>query len=150
MSKKTIIFLCLLILSPIIIYFLWPSDENRIKKLFREGAKAVQEENLDEVMSKVSFNYSDDHSMTYLTIKDGMKKVFQQMDSISVEYEIKNIEIRDKAALVELDLRVVASFGQDTGYVLGDIDKPAHMTFYLDKERGKWLVGKTKGIRLYF
>ncbi len=150
MSKKTIIFLCLLILSPIIIYFLWPSDENRIKKLFREGAKAVQEENLDEVMSKVSFNYSDDHSMTYLIIKDGMKKVFQQMDSISVEYEIKNIEIRDKAALVELDLRVVASFGQDTGYVLGDIDKPAHMTFYLDKERGKWLVGKTKGIRLYF
>lgn len=150
MSKKTIVFLSLLILSPIIIYFLWPSDENRIKKLFREGAKAVHEEKLDDVMSKVSFNYSDDHSMTYLLIKDGMKKVFQQMDNISVEYEIKKIEIKDKTSVAELDIRVIASSGQDTGYILGDIDNPAHMTFYLDKERGKWLVGKTKGIRLYF
>lgn len=150
MSKKNIIFLSVLIISPIIIYFLWPSDENRIKKLFREGAKAVQEEKLDDVMSKVSFNYTDEHGLTYLLIKDGMKRAFQQMDNLSVEYEIKKIDIKDKTALVELDLRVIASSGQDTGYVLGDIDKPAHMTFYLDKERGKWLVGKTKGIRFYF
>jgi len=150
MSKKTVIFLSILIISPLIIYFLWPSDENRIKKLFREGAKAVQEEKLDDVMSKVSFNYTDEHGVTYLLIKDSIKKVFQQMDNISVEYEIKKIDIKDKTALAELDIRVIASFGQDTGYVLGDIDKPAQLTFYLEKERGKWLVGKTKGIRLYF
>ncbi|MDP2158594.1 MAG: hypothetical protein Q8K68_12905 [Nitrospirota bacterium] len=51
MSRKTIILLVLLIISPVIVYLLWPSDESRIKKLFREGTKAVQQEKLDEVMA---------------------------------------------------------------------------------------------------
>ena len=60
MSKKTVISLAILILAPLIIYFLWPSDENRIKKLFREGAQAIEQEKIDDVMSLVSFNYTDD------------------------------------------------------------------------------------------
>jgi hypothetical protein len=64
MSKKTVMSLAVLILSPLIIYFLWPSDESRIKKLFREGAKAIELEKIDDVMSKVSFNYTDDHGLT--------------------------------------------------------------------------------------
>ena len=69
MSKKSIILIFILILSPIIIYFLWPSDESRIKKLIKEGAAAVEKEEIDNVMSKVSFNYQDDRGMTYILIK---------------------------------------------------------------------------------
>ena len=59
MSRKTIVSLGLLILSPVIVYLLWPSDEAKIKKLFRDGAKAREQEKIDDVMSKVSFNYTD-------------------------------------------------------------------------------------------
>jgi hypothetical protein len=51
MNRKTIMAFSVLIFSPILIYFLWPPDENRIKKLFREGAKAIEKEKLEGVLS---------------------------------------------------------------------------------------------------
>lgn len=150
MSKKTFILLFLLIISPIIIYFLWPSDASRIKKLFREGAKAVETEKIDDVMSKVSFNYTDEYGMTYLYMRKGLERVFSQMDGITIEYQIKNIKITDKTAAAELEIRVVASLGNDTGYIIGDAAKPVLMTFSLEKERTKWLVAGTKGLPFNF
>lgn len=150
MSKKTVICLAILILAPLIIYFLWPSDENRIKKLFREGAQAIEQEKVDDVMSLVSFNYTDDKGLAYITIKEGMGRVFQQMSGIKIDYEIKNITIKDNTASVDLDIRVIASHGQDTGYAVGDAAKPAHMKFFLEKERAKWLVNRTEGLPFVF
>ena len=150
MSKKTVISLAILILFPLIIYFLWPSDESRIRKLFREGAHAIEQEKTDDVMSWVSFNYRDDQGFAYITIKEGMGRVFQQMSGIKIDYEIKNMTIKDRTATADLYIRVTASYGQDTGYVLGDAAKPAHMKFFLEKERAKWLVNRTEGLPVVF
>jgi len=150
MSRKTIIFLVILTISPVLIYFLWPSDESRIRKLFGEGARAVEQEQIDEVMAKVSFNYTDEYGLTYLFIKEGMTKLFRDMNNIKIEYEITRIEIKDKAAMAELDVRVLATHGSDTGYIAGDLSKPFHMKFSLEKERTAWLVTKTEGLPLNF
>jgi hypothetical protein len=150
MSRKTIISLALLILSPVIIYFLWPTDESRIRKLFREGAAAVEQEKLDDVMSKVSFSYTDKQGLAYITIKEGMRRVFQQMSGIKIEYEIKNISVKGATAAADLDLRVIASYGTDTGYVIGDAAEPGHVKFFLEKERAAWLVAGTEGLHPAF
>lgn len=150
MSKKTIILLSFLIISPVIIYFLWPSDTSRIKKLFREGAKAIETEKIDDVMSKVSFNYTDEYGMTYLYMRKGMERVFSQMEGIDIEYEIKEIRVTDKTASAELEIRVIASIGNDTGYIIGDLAKPVLMTFSLDKDRTTWLVTGAKGLPFNF
>ena len=146
MSRKAIVLLTILVILPVIIYLLWPSDESRIKKLFREGAKAIEQEKIDEVMAKVSFNYADEYGLTYLSLKEGMMRVFQRMDGIKVEYEITGVEIKDTLATAELDIRVIASHGNDTGYAVGDTAKPVHVKFSLDKDRTTWLVTKTRGI----
>jgi hypothetical protein len=146
MSKKSLIILFGVFLLPVIIYFLWPSDESRIKKLFKAGSAAIEKEDLETVMSKVSFNYQDDHGLNYLYIKEMMKYVFQQMNDIEVEYENIVIAINDKKATADMDVRVVATIGAGTGYVLGDLPKPAHLKFTLEKERTKWLVIKTEGL----
>ena len=150
MSRRTIIFLVILIISPVIIYLLWPSDESRIKKLFREGAAAIEQEKIDEVMAKVSFNYLDEKGLTYLFIKEGMTRLFQNMDNIKIEYEIIRIGITEKTATAELDIRVLATHGNDTGYIAGDLAKPFHLKFSLEKERTTWLVTKTEGLPLNF
>jgi len=137
-------------MAPVMIYVLWPSDESRIRKLFRQGAEAVEQEKIDGVMAKVSFNYTDEYGFTYLFIKEGMTKLFQGMDNIKIEYEITRIEITEKAAVAELDLRVLATHGSDTGYIAGDLSKPFHMKFSLEKERTTWLVTKTEGLPLHF
>lgn len=150
MSRKSIVFLVILVISPVMIYALWPSDESRIKKLFRAGAGAVEQEKIDEVMAKVSFNYLDDKGVTYLLIKEGMARLFRNMDNIKVEYEITRIEVKEKAAIAELDLRVLATRGNETGYIAGDLSKPFQMKFSLEKERTTWLVTKTEGLPLNF
>ena len=148
MSKKTIVLLFLFILTPIILYFLWPSDESRIKKLFNEGSRAIEKEDLDTVMSKVSFNYSDEYGLTYLYLKESIKSVFKQMSDIKVEYENLNIKVNDKIAKADMDVRIIATIGNDTGYIFGDLPKPVHLKFTLEKERTKWLVTKTEGLPL--
>lgn len=150
MSKKTIILLGVLIIVPILVYALWPSDRSRIKKLFKEGAQAVIEENLEEVMSKVSYHYSDKQGVSYLLLQKGFERSFKQVDNFIIEYEIQNIDIKDKTATVELDLSVIATYGQETGYILGDAGEHRKTVFYLEKERTTWLVIKTEGIQWYY
>jgi len=146
MSRKTIIILCILFFMTLVIYFLWPSDESRIKKLFRDGSQAIEKEDIDAVMSKVSFNYTDEYGLNYLYIKDSLKRVFQQMSDIKIEYENLKITVSEKTAGAEMDVRVAATIGTETGYILGDLPNPVHLTFTLEKERTKWMVTKTGGM----
>jgi hypothetical protein len=150
MSKKTIAFLFILIITPVIIYLIWPSDESRIKKLFKEGSHAIENEDLETVMSKVSFNYRDEHGLTYLYLKELMKTVFKQMDDIKIEYENIKIDVHDETATADMDVLILATKGDTTGYILGDLSEPAHLTFTLEKERTKWLVIKTEGLPFNF
>jgi hypothetical protein len=150
MSKKSILFIAFLVLSPVIIYFLWPSDESRIKKLFREGVKAVESKKTDDIMSKVSFNYTDEHGMSYLVLKQSVERVFSQTTNIMVECELKQMDIKGDSATVGMDIRVIATSGNDTGYFVGDAARSAHMTFTLEKERTKWLVTRTEGLPVGF
>jgi hypothetical protein len=150
MSKKSVILLFLLIISPVLIYFLWPSDESRIKKLIKEGAAAVEKKEVDNVMSKVSFNYQDEQGLTYILIKQILGSQFKALSGIKIEYENLKIEVKEKLATAEFDLRVIATIGNQTGYIIGDLKTPARIKLFLEKERATWLVIKTEGIQASF
>jgi hypothetical protein len=149
-SKKSIAFLLILIVMPLIIYLIWPSDESRIKKLFKEGSRAIEKKDLETVMSKVSFNYRDEYGLTYLYLKQIMESVFKQTDNIRIEYDNVKITVRDDTATTDMDVLILATRGNNTGYILGDLSEPAHLTFTLEKERTKWLVTKTEGLPFNF
>ncbi len=147
MRKKAAYLIVLVIAFSLILYFIFfPSDERRIKKLFKEGSTAVEKEDLDSVMSKVSFHYRDDYGLTYLYLKESMKTVFNQMRDIRIEYENVTLSVEEKTATADMDVRVIATIGSDTGYVMGDLPKPVHLKFTLEKERTKWLIKKTEGL----
>jgi len=146
LNRKSLILISIPFVLAVLIYLLWPSDESRIKKLFKEGSQAIEKEDLDRVMSKLSFNYHDEYGMNYLYIKESMKSVFQQMNDIKIEYENLKIKVNKKNATADMDVRILATIGNDTGYIFGDLAKPVHLTFTLEKERAKWLVTKTEGL----
>lgn len=139
--------MALLLLLIIILagYLLWPTDESRIRKLIKEGAKAAASGDLDGVMAKISFNYRDDHGMTYLYLKETLKRQFQRLSDISIDYEDLNIAVSQNTALADLDVRVIATAGNETGYIIGDIKTPLPLRFTLEKERTKWLIVKAEG-----
>jgi hypothetical protein len=148
MSKKSITLLFVLIIAPMIIYLLWPTEEARIKKLVRQAAHAVEEENIEEVMSKVSYNYQDEYGLSYLLIKKGLQQQFQRYSNLDVDYENLKVEIAEGKgeATASMDLRVVASAGQEMGYVLGG-DGPARFVLRLKKggPLKKWQVVEASG-----
>jgi len=148
MSKKSVILLFLLIISPVLIYFLWPSDEARIKKLIKEGAEAIEKKEIDKVMAKVSFNYQDEKGLTYILIKQILGSQFKALSGIKIEYENLKIEVKEKLATAEFDLLVIATIGNQTGYIIGDLKTPARIKLFLEKERVSWLVIKTEGLSL--
>ena len=150
MSKKSVLALALLILAPLLIYFLWPTDEARIKRLFKEGAKAVEARKVDDVMSKISYSYTDRDGLSYAALKQGMEREFQVMSNIRVEYDITRMEVREKTATAGMDVRVIASYGKDTGYVVGDAARPAHLSFSLEKGPTGWLIDGSEGLRADF
>jgi hypothetical protein len=98
----------------------------------------------------VSFNYRDEYGLTYLYMKELMKSVFQRMSDIKIEYENLMIKVNDKTATADMDVRIIATIGNDTGYILGDLPKPVHLKFTLEKVRTKWLVTKTEGLPFNF
>jgi hypothetical protein len=131
-----------------IIYFLWPTEEARIKKLVRQAAHAIEEENIDDVMSKVSYNYQDEYGLSYLLIKKGLQQQFQRYSNLDVDYENLKVEVAKgkEEATASMDLRVVASAGQEMGYVLGG-DGPARFVLRLKKggPLKKWQVVEASG-----
>ncbi len=148
MSKKSIALLFVLIVSPAIIYLLWPTEEARIKKLVRQAAHAIEEEDIEEVMSKVSYNYQDEYGLSYVLIKKGLQQHFQRYASLDVDYENLKIEVAEGAeeATASMDLRVLASAGQEMGYILGG-DGPARLELGLKKggPLRKWQVVEASG-----
>lgn len=150
MSKKSVALLFILIVSPVIIYLLWPTEEARIRKLVKEASRSVEAEDVDGVMSKVSYGYQDEHGLSYAVIKKSLAQKFKFYSDIEVEYENLEIEVdneRDEAT-ASMDLRVIATFGEaDRGYVLGDLQDPARLGLRLKKggPLNKWLVVGASG-----
>lgn len=154
MSKKSISLLMLLIISPIVIYLLWPNEESRIKKLIKNGAKAVEAKNVDDVMSKISYTYTDQYAINYLVIKEALQREFQRINTISVECDIKRVEVmekeKEKTASAGVDVRVIITAGKEAGYIVGDAAKPAHLSLSLEKGPTGWLINSVEGIKLEF
>lgn len=154
MSKRMMILLVLIVAGPLLFYLLWPSDESRIRKLFKEGAKAIEAEKIDEVMARVSFNYTDEHGLSYLFLKEGATRLFANADYIKVDYSIRGIDIKKEAATVSVEVRVTAGIGsghdQKGVYVAGDAARPVPMKFHLEKERNTWLVIRTEGLPVWY
>lgn len=149
MNRRPLVIFVLIALASLLIYLLWPSDERRIRKLFNEGAKAIEEERIDDVMAKVSYNFSDKRGLSYLTLKQAMTRLFQQFEGIRIEYEILDLQVEGETARAKVAVRVIATQGKDTGYFVGDAARPDEMIFTLGKERARWLVTKSEGLRFY-
>ena len=146
MGRKTAGVLLLIAVAVALFVWLFPSDQSRIRKLFKEGAAAIEKEDIDAVMSKVSYNYRDEYGLTYLYIKESLKSVFQRLKDIKVEYENLKIVVHDKTAEADMDVRIVATIGNETGYIFGDMPNPVHLRFALEKERIKWHITGTEGL----
>ncbi len=145
----------LLIVAPVAVYHLWPTDEARIRKLVMLEAQAFGAEDMEAVMKGISFNYSDEKGLSYLLIKRLLQRKFERLNNIKVSYSDLHIEVRDDdTATAVMDLRVTSGgMGGGMGggteaaprYILGGAETPAVLNLTLKKEgAGKWTIRSSK------
>ncbi len=146
---KQAVVILLLIVAPVAIYFLWPSDEARIRKLISAEVSAFEAKDMEAFLSGISFSYRDDRGVSYVLIKRVMEERLKRYDDIKISYSDMLIEVReDETATAVMDLSVTAR-GQDAdstlGYVLGGPDAPAVINLTLKKEgAGSWKIRSSK------
>lgn len=141
MGRKSYILLLLIVVLPVAAYLLIPSDEARIKKLIRTSAEAAETEDLDKLMSAVDYNYTDNHGLSYIYLKKILEQEFVRVSGIDVEYENLVVRVEGEKARADMDLRVIASIGEERGYYLGDLKNPLELKVELEKgPTGKWAV----------
>jgi hypothetical protein len=98
---------------PVIIYLLFPSDKSKIGKLFRRGAAAVEAKKTEDVMAKVSFNYTDEHGLSYLYLRKALEGVFGGIDRVKVNTRKRaSRSAGGHSATADLDIRATASRGR--------------------------------------
>lgn len=135
-----------LLLCVVLVVIFYPTDEKRIKKIITRCEEAVVTENLDELMSHVSYNYLDDYGNGYLQIKNIMQTAFQYLDDIEVEKDIIKILVKEHDAEAHLSVRVLASQKEDRGYIVGDAGRAQKIKVFLEKPVNRWLVTKVEGL----
>ena len=123
LNKRRIILFSLVLCLAAALFVLWPTDTGRIRKLIKEGAGAVESRDREGVMEKVSFNYRDDHGMTYLSLREVVKRELQRLSEISIEYENLEIRVSGDTATAQLDLRVI-------GFLLFFVMGPAEEIYW--------------------
>ena len=125
---------------------LYPSDEDCIRNIIAEIDAAIVDEDIDRIMEPISFNYMDNYGNSYLGLKKKLESVFRNLDIIDIERTIKNISINYTLAEFELSVRVLASMGEEKGYIFGNAVTPQAITIVLEKSADKWLIIRAEGL----
>lgn len=146
MKRWIVIFLTLSVLCLISIYVLYPTDERRIIRIINNSEDAIVEKNIDKLMEYVSYNYRDDYGSSYIQIKKILQTVLSRLNDIKIERTITKISLRENFAEAELDVRVIASEGENRGYIIGDAGQAAAIKIFFEKSSYKWLIIKVEGV----
>ena len=132
--------LALVVAAVIIAIVLFPSEKKRIKKVIRTCEQAVINENSKALMSLISFNYSDNHGGSYLTLKNRSKRLYKTYDDFEFIVEIVEITVNEGEAVADLKVSLIASAGNERGYLLGDAEGHQEIKVYFEKEKLGWRI----------
>ena len=137
--------ICFVFVRPLLI-----SDEARIRKGVREGARAVETKDLGKCVQHVSLHYKDEYGLTYLSVKGLLIRIFQEFDAFEIELENLGITLLDKrTAFATFDLKVKVSYRGQRAYLLGSGDFSNRIKMSFTKEGGRWKVTQVEGVEVH-
>lgn len=152
--KRRLVFISFAVfLLAALLYFFYPTDQNRIRTTIRKCVKAIEAEDIDLFMKNVSYTYYDTYGNSYLTLKKNLEKAFQRLDAIGVEKNIRRITVTENSAEAEIHVRVIAGRAPrgtgeheiDREYIIGDAVNAEPLFVYFEKATYSWLITQVKG-----
>lgn len=144
--KKTYLYLLLFFIVAAVVFVFYPTDEKRIKRVIAGSEEAILKKDIDGLFEYISYNYSDEHGGNYLILKKRMQIVFQRLNDIEIEKNLLKIEVQDKNAEADLNVKVIASEGASREYIIGDAVTWQGIKVYFEKSPYNWKIIKVAGL----
>ena len=139
----------LVVIAAVVVAFLyWNSPARRIRAVLSDGEAAIEAKDLDRAMSHVSLHYQDENGFNFLTVKELLKRVFEQFEGCDVRLANIAVDIHDERAVVRADLEVLVIHQGEKAYLIGSGEKPALVRITFTKDMLRWQVRSVDGLRL--
>jgi len=138
--KRYSYFIIIIVVVAVIAFY--PSQKKRINKVIEGCRQAIIHEDLDGLMQHISFNYTDAYGGSYLQFKKRAEMSFRSYDDFEIELDRIKIDVKEKNATVGLNVSIIASAGNERGYLIGDAAGFEKTAVYLEKTSYNWKVIK--------
>jgi hypothetical protein len=140
MKRRLLVILSVVSLVAVGVVLFFPTDEKRVWKVIVRAEKAVVNEDLEELMEQVSFNYRDGFGGSYLTVKKRAESFFERYDDISIDKRLATMSVADGRAAVDLNVLVTATGRMGTTNIAGETGSWQEMRVYLEKSSYQWEI----------
>jgi hypothetical protein len=146
MKRYIYIIIFLLIVAAIGVKLI-PTDRNRIQKVIDSCKTAVVKNDVPGFMDNVSFHYSDDSGNSYLLLKKRMEGLLRRFSDFEITADIMGVAVDERRAEADIKVSVIASEGDDRGYLIGDAAWPQDMKVYFEKSPSlRWKIMRVERI----
>ena len=122
------------------VYWRISSEERAVKAVINKSIAFVEENDASGAVSYVSDRYKDKYGYSRQDLADIARETFETIKEINVSVEDTQITFSDNQAEVVLIFKVVGSYQQQRGYVLGDFNHPIKARIHFQLESEGWRI----------
>jgi hypothetical protein len=103
------------------------------------------DKDISGLMENISFNYSDDYGGSYLLLKKRLEKLLNRFSDFEITADVMGMEIDENRAEADLKVSVIASKGEERGYLIGDAGGVQDMKVSFEKSPAlQWKIIKVE------
>ena len=138
--KKIGIASIIILIGIILFYLLFPAEDQRIQNLIQKGKTGIEQEDILKTMSAVSIEYRDQYGRIYASMRSAFLEVFKEVDSITIRYNITDLQIKDDTAYATITVwayGIINTMQQD---IVGDSRIPGQIRLTIRKKDFMWKV----------
>jgi hypothetical protein len=146
MTKKIlVIFLCAIFVI-IILRVAIPTEEGRFKNDIKSFKKAVEQENVPEILRYISPEYRDGNGMVYETFRSVIENLITEFDSLNVSISGLKVFIDSTDqqgrlfAHCSLGLKLFARYQGERTLLYGGVVRPASVRAWFTKTAARYQV----------
>ena len=142
MDRNRLLLLMVILIAASLVVIYYPSEKKRVKKVIHRCIESVLHEDVDHLMEPVSFNYRDDFGGSYAGLRKRAELIFNRFDDFDMTADIMNVTVEGKQAEAVLKVSIIASEGNERGYLVGDAGGNEDIKVFFEKSPYEWKVIK--------
>lgn len=143
LAAAVVVFVILLVLG----YNHWWSPKAKARATVERASKALSERDAQGVLELVAEDF-EQSGMDKDRLAEALRMFYSEFDKVRVDLGEHRMAVLGDAAVDSIKVVVVASRGQEQGYLLGQFGRPAALGVKL-KRRGRWLITGVDGLPGY-